>query len=77
MSRTCPMCNSNDIPVYRALCRHCFDVMPWRTRADFLAAWRLRAAMPMLYQEQYVRTKQIYDELPHPRRKDCNTDDDF
>ncbi len=77
MSQNCPMCHKHLKPVYRALCNECFDVIPWRTRSDYLLAWRMRASNPLHFQEQYVRTKQIYDELPPVRRKDFVPNDEL
>lgn len=53
-SRQCPLCGYRAIPPYRALCRRCFDRVPWRMRADFLKAWRLRVLQPVVYAERLI-----------------------
>ncbi len=55
--RVCPLCSLEKIPLYRAMCGHCFDRVPWNSRAEFLRAWRLRVMYPLSYQEQLIELK--------------------
>ncbi len=78
MSHNCPMCSRVDIPTYRALCRRCFDVIPWKPRATFLYAHRFRATKPEFYQETFIRVRELYNEISAPpiRKKFDDSDDE-
>ncbi len=76
MSHNCPMCQRVPIPTYRALCLRCFDVLPWQERADFLHAYRFRAANQLYYQDTFIRVRQLYlEKQARPIRKQSEISD--
>lgn len=48
--RMCPLCAAL-IPPFRALCGHCFRIVPWVLRADFLHAYQKRIRDRRAYEE--------------------------
>ncbi len=75
-ARTCPVCLRESIPVYRAMCRHCFDKVPWKNRADFLHAWRRRVMNPTVYTEELISVRQWYIHSRSPEKVAKNDDDE-
>lgn len=59
-SRLCPLCLIEHIPTYRAMCRFCFDMVPWKNRAELLHRWRRRIIDPAGYQEELAETRKWY-----------------
>lgn len=49
--RVCPLC-AVSIPQFRALCGHCFRIVPWMLRADFLRAYQRRIRDRPGYEEK-------------------------
>jgi hypothetical protein len=56
----CPSCVKNVIPVWRALCPNCFDIVPWKLRAGFLHAYRERVLRNRQYQELLIEVRQWF-----------------
>lgn len=59
--RVCPLCVARPVPVYRAICPDCFDMLPWKLRADLLNSYRVRVINPVLYQETLIEVRQWYE----------------
>lgn len=49
--RMCPLCAAL-IPPFRALCAHCFRIVPWMLRGDFLRAYQRRIRDRVAYEEK-------------------------
>lgn len=58
----CPMCGGEEVPVWRALCRNCFPVVPWELRIAFMRAYRRRVFEQVLWQEMKIRGRQWWME---------------
>jgi hypothetical protein len=54
------MCAGLEVPVWRALCRHCYPVVPWDLRIEFMRAYRRRIFDPVVWQETKIRGRQWY-----------------
>lgn len=54
----CPGCGWEPIPVWRALCPHCFNIVPWKLRAEFMHAYRRRVLHYRDYQEVLIEVRQ-------------------
>lgn len=60
-SRVCPLCVARTVPVYRAICADCFDLVPWKLRAELLYSYRIRVVKPVLYAEKLIEVRQWYE----------------
>lgn len=58
----CPMCGLEAVPVWRALCRHCYPVVPWELRLSFTRAYRRRVFEQANWQEVMVRGREWWVE---------------
>lgn len=56
----CPVCSLERIPVWRAMCKECFTIVPWELRADMLAAYRGRALRRVDFEEKVIEARQWY-----------------
>lgn len=56
----CPMCGRERVPIWRALCRNCFSITPWKFRAQFMHAYRVRIVDPVAWQEALIEGRQWY-----------------
>lgn len=53
----CPVCGGATIPIWRAMCKGCFSLVPWKLRADLLHAYRNRVLDHRGYQELLIEAR--------------------
>lgn len=56
----CPLCRRKNVPIWRALCRDCHSLVPYKFRADLLYAYRCRVTDPVRWQERLIEGRQWY-----------------
>lgn len=66
----CPLCTIRHIPVWRSMCGACFNIVPWKLRADLMHAYRDRVMQQAHYQEVLALTKQWWNEHRPPMEED-------
>lgn len=58
----CPMCARERVPVWRALCRNCYPILPWELRLAFQKAYRRRVFDRVEWDEMKIRGRLWYME---------------